>query len=110
MDILEIVKTLLNVTGDCKDDLLQTLIDKCTTDITVFCNDEFLDEYGETNLPKGLQSTLIDYVIMAYRRLGTEGKQSESMGDYSATYYVLGDDMPSSIKKRLYAFRKMRIY
>ena len=110
MDILTDIKILLGITDACQDTLLYTLIRKCTTDITTFCNDEFLNKFNETELPKGLVSVLIDYVILQYRRLGAEGKQSESMGDYSATYYVMGDDIPQSIKTRMYAYRKMRIY
>lgn len=103
------IKTLLGIKDACHDDLLYTLIKKCTDDITTFCNDDFLNKYEETELPKGLQSALVDLVILNYRRLGAEGKQSETMGDYSATYYS-EDDIPQSIKRKLYAHRKMRVY
>ena len=110
MDILSDVKALLGIDDACQDNLLHTLIKKCIVDIQAFCNDTFLDESGELYLPITLKGVLIDYVIISYRRMGAEGKSAESLGDYSFTFYSGVEDLPKSLKVRLYAHRKMRVY
>ncbi len=92
--MLENIKTLLGLTDNSKDQILQLLINLATDDAIskTGCSDE-----------KELQSVITEMVIYKYNRLGTEGLNSES---YSGISYNYSSDYPESILSALSAIKK----
>lgn len=106
MDKVAIISSIKVLAGidNTKDALLGELYDKAVVDIKVFCNDNFLGEGDVVDMPEGLISVLKDIVILYFRLIGSEGKKSEGLGDYSVAYI---EDLPITIKKRLYPYRQL---
>lgn len=98
MTQLEKLKIRLNITNDKQDELLTMLLEDAESEILDFTNRNVL-------LPKmeGLQREL---AIIYYNRMNDEGISSRSEGAISVTYT---NEIPSSIKSRLIAYRRLKV-
>ena len=76
--MLEKIKLLLGITDESKDDLLNELIYLCSSPILNYIN--------EDDIPSKLNSCLIEFVIVRYNRLNSEGYNSESIDGASVNY------------------------
>jgi uncharacterized protein with ACT and thioredoxin-like domain len=76
--MLEKIKTLISLTTEDKDEILQTLISICKDEATDFCN---LDEYNSK-----LDSAVIYMVIERYNRIGSEGVAATSVSGISESF------------------------
>lgn len=82
------------------DELLKDLITDSLQDVKDFIN--YSD--GE-ELPSGCISIVKELVVIKFNRLGAEGLSGQSASGVSENYI---DDIPKSIKKKLYRYRKLR--
>ena len=76
------------------------------SDLIELLNEAQMDILLDTNqptLPIELQSTLIQWAVIKYNRLGTEGQKSES---FSGTSTSFDNDFPDYIKRTLNRFRR----
>lgn len=88
--MLDKIKLLLGIKDNSKDELLNELITLCATPI---CN-----YIGEDELPLKLNSCLIEFVIVRYNRLNSEGFNSESIDGASISFI---DNYFETIKSQL---------
>ena len=66
---------------------------------------EELKEYlNRDDIPKGLEGTLIELIVIKCNKLGTEGINSESFSGVSTSYI---DGFPKDIIKKLNRYRKL---
>lgn len=72
------IKRLLSITDDKQDDLLNDLIELCEVPI--------LNRIQEDVVPKRLQPCLIEFVIVRYNRLNSEGYASEGVEGGSISF------------------------
>lgn len=94
--LLEKVKRRSIAAKNQSDELLLDLIEETENDLLEYTN---LYE-----LPAGLESSLIDLVIIKCNRLGTEGISSEGFSGVSTSYL---DDIPKDVKRKLNRYRKL---
>lgn len=97
-NVLESVKTVLDITDDSKDKLLNIYINNAT---------DFIYDY--TNLkeiPVTLNSTIIDMAIFQYRSRELENVSSENIGNVSYTFTT---DYPSTITDRLNSHKRVTV-
>ncbi|WP_343759306.1 phage head-tail connector protein [Clostridium oceanicum] len=94
--LLEKIKRRSNVSINQKDELLNDFIEETQLEISEYIN--------SNEIPKVLESVLIDIVIIKLNRLGNEGLLSESFSGISQTYI---DDLPKYILKKLRRNRKL---
>lgn len=112
--ILEFIKLELGIEDNSEDVLLNRYIDKVKDDISIECNNDFIDIDDEGNeidvFPDELNSVVEDLVLLKYRSRGMENKASEKIGDYSYTSIaeVTKGDLPKSIVKKLNKYRTVR--
>lgn len=101
--MLDNVKILVGIQeGDTgKDALLALYITKTTQQVLNYCN--------LTELAPEMEGIVEDLVVMRYNRRGSEGVQSEMIGDRSKQFYVMGEDIPESVKTQLNRFRRMKM-
>lgn len=76
--MLDRIKRLLGIKDDSKDELIEELITLCATPILNYINEE--------EIPKRLESCLIEFVIVRYNRLNSEGYSTEGMDGASITF------------------------
>lgn len=77
--MLDKIKLLLNLAGDDKDELIQTLISLCKDEAVDYCN---LEDYDAK-----LDSAVIQMVIERYNRLGSEGLSSTTSSGIKEEYF-----------------------
>lgn len=80
MATLDNVKTILSITDDKQDKLLQVLIDNTEKRLLS------LLPATETVVPSGLSFIVDEVTVKRYNRIGAEGMQSESVEGRSSTY------------------------
>jgi Phage gp6-like head-tail connector protein len=95
--MLEKIKTLMSLTTEDKDEILQTLISICKDEATDFCN---LDEYNSK-----LDSAVIYMVIERYNRIGSEGVAATSVSGISESFE---DGYSNFVMNKLKKNRKLR--
>ena len=77
------------------DDELLQLLEEAQFDI--------LGDINNSVLPPQLEGTLIQWAIIKYNRIGTEGQNSENFSGTSSSY---DNDFPPYIKRSLNRFRR----
>lgn len=97
--MLDNIKTLLGLTDESKDELLNVLIGGAIEDAINYTQDENIEEKASATIER--------MVIYNYNRMGTEGLNSES---YSGVSYNYDNDYPESIMRGLRAVRKVKFY
>lgn len=95
--MLERIKRLLGINNDLKDELIEELITLCSNPILNYINEE--------DVPYRLHSCLIEFVIVRYNRLSSEGFNSESI-DGSTINYI--DNYFETIKSQLDDYIELR--
>lgn len=95
--MLNKIKLLLGSMDDDKDDVLQLLINVVTDEVKDYCNVDSVD---------GMESVIIQMVIIKYNLIGHEGVASES---YSGVSYTYEHDYPDSILSTLKKHRRLRV-
>lgn len=100
MTQLEKLKIRLEIKKEdtSKDDLLTMLLEDAECEILDYTNRDTIPVKAE-----GLQREL---AIVYYNRQGSEGEASRSEGGVSVSYIT---DIPSNIKSRLNAFRRLKL-
>lgn len=100
--MIDNVKTILGISpaDTSKDGLLNLLISKASQQVKNYCN--------ITELTPEIEGIVEDLAVMRYNRRGSEGVQSETIGDRSKTYYASGEDIPESTKAQLNSFRRLK--
>ena len=93
--MLEKVKLLLGIADNTKDDLLTLLIEQAVEEAIVYTHNECVDE---------LNTSIIQMVVYKYKRIGTEGVDSEG---YSGVSFQYTSDYPENIMRGLRAKRKV---
>ena len=96
--MLDMIKVILGLTGNEKDDLIRILIDICTDEAKKYCNTDTAD---------GLETAIVQMVVFKYNRIGTEGLTAES---YNSASYSYAEDYPKPILKMLNSKRKLRVF
>lgn len=76
--MIDKIKCLLSIEDDKQDDLLNNLIYLCETPI--------LNRIQEDTVPRQLEPCLINFVIIRYNRLNSEGFSSESVEGGSISF------------------------
>lgn len=103
---VDTTKTLLQISGTTKDDLIEMLIPMIQDDVITYCRNTFEDADGVVTWPSGIQ-------IVAARMIGEQmaetagggasiGLTSESQGGYS---YSRGSDTSASQGRSGYSLR-----
>lgn len=98
MTQLEKLKIRLGIGGNTEDELLNMLLEDAEGEILDFTNRD--------NLPIKAEVLQRELAITYYNRMGSEGESSRSEGGVSVSYST---EIPESIKKRLLAFRRLKI-
>lgn len=96
--MLQSIKTLLGISDNSKDSLLNVLISKAIDQVVNYTHNPQCVGY--------LENAIIDIVIYMYNRIGTEGLTSERYTDVQFNYTA---DYPDSIMKQLNCYRKLRV-
>jgi hypothetical protein len=115
--LLKDVKLLLGKSDSDNDALFNLLINRTIEFLQGECNDTFdlvvENADGATTtiemgaFPKPLEGVIEELVVARFKRMGYEGKSSESLGDYSVS--LTAEDIPLNLKSRIYPYRKMRV-
>lgn len=98
MTILQRVKTLLNISDTSKDALLTELISDAEEFVANYCN--------STAAVESVGSAIVQMVVYAYNRLGSEGLTSEN---YSGVSFGYTEGYPDDILKQLRRYRKIGV-
>ena len=98
MTILERVKLLLNITDTSKDALLGELISDAEEFAKTYCNN--------ADVVSSVGAAIVQMVIYAYNRIGSEGLTSEN---YSGVSFAYTEGYPDDILKQLRRFRKIGV-
>lgn len=75
--MLQKIKTLLAISDNSKDDLLEVLSEIATEEVKAYCNIEDVSK---------MESIIIQLVIIKYNRLGAEGLSTENYNGASFSY------------------------
>jgi hypothetical protein len=67
----------------------------------------FKDYCNRDDIPEGAESVIGRLAVVLYGRNADQYKQSANVGAYSSTNFVLGDDIPKSIKSQLRKYRRV---
>lgn len=95
------LRTRLGIDFDdfSQDDLLDLII----ADAQAFFN----DYCRRDDIPPEAESVIGRLAVVLYDRNADRYKQGGVVGDYSSTNFVLGDDIPDSIKSQLRKYRRV---
>ncbi|MBE2926592.1 head-tail connector protein [Anoxybacillus flavithermus] len=96
MASLENVKTLLGISDNSQDDLLNLYISRAEQFVKTYCNIE--------EIPTELNSVMEDIAVFRYRMNGIENVKSETKGSLSETYR---DSLPDDILSQLSRYRRV---
>mgnify|MGYP000847071512 CR=1 FL=1 len=69
----------------------------------------FKDYCNRDDIPVEAESVIDRLAVVFYGRNADQYKQSASVGAYSTTNFVLGDDIPKSIKSQLRKYRVVKL-
>lgn len=67
----------------------------------------FKDYCNRLDVPEEAESVIGRLAVVLYSRNADQYKQSGSVGAYSSTNFVLGGDIPKSIKSQLRKYRRV---
>jgi hypothetical protein len=95
--MLEIIKVLLRLDGDTKDELINALIEQAQSEFLYYCNRE--------DVPATAANLIIEMVLVKYSKLGAEGLASQSFSGISDNFI---DGYPANILKALNKYRKAK--
>lgn len=95
--MLYTIKTLLGITDNSKDQLIQLLIDQAESDFVNYTHNDSLC---------GAENVIAQMVVIKYNLLGTQGISSENYGGISFSYAT---DYPENILRQMRAFRKLKV-
>ena len=98
MTTLQRVKTLLNITDTSKDALLTELISDAEEFAKTYCNN--------ADVVSLVGAAIVQMVVYAYNRIGSEGLNSENYSGVSFSYTV---GYPDDILKQLRQYRKVGV-
>ncbi|MCG6796353.1 head-tail connector protein [Geobacillus sp. YHL] len=98
MSSLENVKTLLGISNNTQDNLLNLYLTRATSFVKNYCN---IDE-----IPSELDEVIEDIAVYRYRMNGVENVKSESKGSLSETYR---DSLPDDIIAQLNRYRRVKV-
>ena len=90
MNLFEAVATL---TGIKNEELINVQIEMAKNDILV--------ETNRTEVPRTLESVIVDIAVIRINRMGSEGETSRNQGGVSVSYA----DLPDYIHKRVKNYR-----
>lgn len=95
------LKTRLGIASDNtgQDGLLTLILADAQAYFKDYCNRD--------DIPDEAESLIDRLAIVIYDRNADQYKQSTSVGAYSSTNFVLGDDIPKSIKSQLRKYRQV---
>jgi hypothetical protein len=96
MASLENVKTLLGISDNTQDNLLNLYLTRATSFVKNYCNIE--------EIPIELDEVIEDIAVYRYRMNGVENIKSESKGELSETYR---DSLPQDILSQLNRYRRV---
>ena len=96
MASLENVKTLLGISDNTQDNLLNLYLTRATSFVKNYCNIE--------EIPIGLDEVIEDIAVYRYRMNGVENVKAESKGSLSETYR---DSLPDDILSQLSRYRRV---
>lgn len=69
----------------------------------------FKDYCNRDDIPDGAESVIERLAVVFYDRNADQYKQGTVVGAYSATNFVLGDDIPKSIMKQLRRYKNRQV-
>lgn len=96
------LKTRLGIPLDdtSQDDLLALILADAQAFFKDYCN--------RLDIPVEAESVIGRLAVVLYSRNADQYKQGGSVGAYSTTNFVLGDDIPKSIKSQLRKYRVVK--
>lgn len=102
MTVLDL-KTRLGIPVDdlSQDDLLTLILADTEAFFKDYCNRE--------DIPVEAESLVARLAVVLYSRNADQYKQGASVGAYSTTNFVLGDDIPKSIMKQLRRYKNRQV-
>lgn len=83
------IEKLQRMTGENDTDILALLLEQAENRILAYTNRSYLTAM--------LEQVKLDWSVIAYNRLGTEGETSRSQGGITASF----DEIPESIRKAM---------
>lgn len=97
------LKTRLGIPVDdlSQDDLLTLILADAQAFFKDYCNRE--------DVPPEAESVIARLAVVLYSRNADQYKQGASVGAYSTTNFVLGDDIPKSIMKQLRRYKNRQV-
>lgn len=97
------LKTRLGIPVDdlSQDDLLALILADAQAFFKDYCNRE--------DIPVEAESLVARLAVVLYSRNADQYKQGASVGAYSTTNFVLGDDIPKSIMKQLRRYKNRQV-
>jgi hypothetical protein len=97
------LKTRLGIPVDdiTQDDLLALVLADAQAFFKDYCNRE--------DVPPEAESVIARLAVVLYSRNADQYKQGTVVGAYSTTNFVLGDDIPKSIKSQLRKYRVVKL-
>ncbi|HDI3121682.1 TPA: phage head-tail connector protein [Clostridium botulinum] len=96
--MLKNLKLLLDINNDEQDAKLNYIIKMCTRKILDYCDREVLIN--------GMEDLVIEFSILRYNRLGTEGLKSEQYNEVSNNFTA---SIPKDLKKQLNKYKIRRL-
>lgn len=106
-DILKVLKKLIpgfDENDTATINALKVLIEYALLDFEIETGQEELDI---DDLPRGVESILVDMVLYRFNTLGKEGISSESIAEISNSYDV---EYPPRILRRIKRFRVLKVW
>lgn len=94
---LGVIKSLIGISDESKDTILNHLIDNAKTYASDYCNIAYNEK---------LDKAVIKMVIEDYNKLGSEGAKSESYSGVSVSY---ADDYSPMVYKLMRPYKRIRI-
>lgn len=94
--MLEIIKNILGIIDNSQDILLNWYIQKATN--------FFLSQTNLTAVPQNAGTIIIDLVILAWNKRGSEGLQSENMSGISYNWL---NGLPQELSQQIACFRRI---
>lgn len=96
--MLEDIKALLGITDFSKDATLTIYIRQGITRITAYMNDHSV---VPVDVATTYADAVIEFVVLKYRKAGTEGIISQTQGSRSTTYATSTGNLPDAVKELL---------
>lgn len=87
------------VEDSTQDPLLNTILADAQAYFKDYCNRD--------DIPEGAESVIGRLAVVLYDRNADRYKQGGTVGAYSTTNFVSGDDIPKSIKSQLRKYRRV---